>query len=122
MHNKIDGLKFTALPGFICYSGSTAALVAAGHLRPDQVPGTYGNPATCASFHPNGTRVQKGARHATKSVGYVKVQRMRGDTLRVMRSVEEVAISEPVPECPLRPDEHHTANWPFRVVVGGLPS
>lgn len=124
MHNSIEGLKFTAVPGFLCYSGSTAALLEAGHLRPDQVPGLHGNPATCASFHPDGTRVKKGARHATKALGYVKVQRMRGDTLRVMRCIEEIAV--PADESKVRrlapPMLHLVEHWPFPVVVGGAPT
>lgn len=122
--HTIGGLRFKAMPGYACYSGSSSALLGAGLLLPEQLPGTNGNPATCASFHPDGSRVRKGAPRAHLEPGYLKVQRMRGDSFLLKRCVQgiEVPMAEPKPRRRAIPAARQFDHWPFPVVVGGLPS
>lgn len=119
----MGGLRFKSMPGYACYSGPTTALLAAGHLLPGQVPGINGNPATCASFHADGSRVQRGEPNAHKALGYLKVQRIRGDRLLIKRCVERM-VETPAAKPQRQPQTmaRHFENWPFPVVVGMPPS
>lgn len=126
MHERIisGSLRFKAMPGYACYTGSSSALLSAGLLLPEQFPGANGNPATCASFHPDGTRVRKGAPRAHLEPGYLKVQRMRGDSFLLKRCIEDgkaPAAEEKLRRRP-KPAPRRFDNWPFPVVVGGLLS
>ena len=119
----MGGLRFKSMSGYACYSGSTTALLAAGHLLPGQVPGVNGNPATCASFHADGSRVQRGEPNAHKSLGYLKVQRLRGNRLLVKRCVEEIAATPAsAPQRQPQTMARHFEHWPFPQVFGTPPS
>lgn len=126
MHSS-PGLRFKPMAGYSCYSGSAKALLSAGLLLPEQLPGSNGNPATCASFHPDGRRVQRGEPNAHTAVGYLKVQRMRNGSFRVMRCVESLSLPPPPPgktakyKRVAQPARTNATNWPFPVVVGALP-
>ncbi|CAN7681315.1 hypothetical protein LJR039_005467 [Pseudorhodoferax sp. LjRoot39] len=123
MHERvIGGLRFKAMPGYSCYSGSSAALLGAGLLMPEQLPGVNGNPATCASFHADGSRVRKGAPGAHLEPGYLKVQRMRGDSFLLKRCIAEIEVPIAQPKRGPKPAPRRFEHWPFPVVVGGIPS
>lgn len=122
--HTIGGLRFKAMPGYACYSGSSAALLGAGLLLPEQLPGVHGNPATCASFHADGSRVRKGAPRAHLEPGYLKVQRMRGDSFLLKRCLKDVETPTAAPrqKRQSKPASRRFEHWPFPVVVGALPS
>lgn len=121
MHSA-PGLRFKPMAGYSCYSGNAAALLGAGLLLPGQLPGTNGNPATCASFHPDGRRVQRGEPNAHTAVGYLKVQRMRGETFMVTRCIESLSLPPPGKTGRYsrvsKPARTAVTHWPFPQVFG----
>lgn len=109
------------------YTGTAEALLAAGLVRVDQLPGQPGNGLTMVSFHADGTRVPKGHPNACKAVGYLKVCRASTRLLRVEKTIGEE-------EYRARRDEKRerlllelnerlalAKAWPFPVVVGRPP-
>lgn len=73
------------------YSGSAEALIAAGLLTLEQLPGQPGNGSSMTSFFPDGTRVPQGSNYACKRPGYKQVRRAgkKGSFLVLVRQSEE---------------------------------
>lgn len=88
------GLRFAERPGMEIYTGKMDALLAAGLVKPHQVPGGLGMAATCASFHADGRRVLPGDRKASGRQGYTRIEARRANRWRVTVCVDAAAVAE----------------------------
>jgi hypothetical protein len=76
-HMPFPGVKLLRADGFgDVYSGSADALIAAGLVTPEQLPGQPGNGSSMVSFYPDGTRVPRGSNYACKRPGYKQIRRV----------------------------------------------
>ncbi|MGC3984791.1 MAG: hypothetical protein QM777_08735 [Pseudorhodoferax sp.] len=122
------GLRFAERPGIEIYTGKMDALLAAGLVKPHQIPGGPGMAATCASFHADGRRVVPGDRKASSRQGYLRIEARRANRWRVTLCVDASAVAEAK-----RTSKHRAAcggaalapvpaDWPFPLLGGTLPS
>lgn len=83
------GVKLDPHPRFNAYRGSAQDLIAAGVVRPDQLPGSPGLPATCVTFY-KGQRVGKGDSRGARDEHYLQIRREgKGFCVHVGVSPEE---------------------------------
>lgn len=103
-----------------CFTGTADALVSAGLLRADQLPGAAGNGRTMVTFLPGGLRVQKG-RCSTKGLAGCVSVRQRGKHLLEMQiSVSREVWVERVKEWDRQREEEQALKrvWPFPICHG----
>ncbi|OUM01636.1 hypothetical protein [Variovorax sp. JS1663] len=106
--NVRAGLSFEQRADRDAYVGLPEALLAAGVLRPWQLPGAPGNGTTAVTFHADGTRARRGdPRSLLGECGRLQVRRVAKGCLRV--EIWRGAVAPP------------RVQWPFPVVHGSPP-
>ena len=121
------GVTFAATLWGDEYTGTVDALLAAGVVRADQLPGAPGNGRTMVSFHPDGRLVGKGNSKACTQVGYLKVSRASLGRLCVLKGVG--LVEENRRRNARRAQREHqeveasalARSWPFPIVCGEPP-
>lgn len=105
------------------YVGTADDIVAAGLVRPHELPGVGGNGRCMMTFNPDGSRVSRGCSRSSDKEGYRQI-RKAGDRITVLRWVSQTEGEARVRK--LHRDRNSRAQeaeelasaWPFPICLG----